>query len=51
MDIVKNTQTGEKTYSPVVLLTKSPWQDKMYLLPIASDEIRRNPDLTQSPGW
>ena len=51
MRIVKNVQTGEKTYIPVVLLTKNPWEEKMNLLPIATDEIRRNPDLQQAPGW
>jgi hypothetical protein len=51
MDIILNTQTGVKTYNSVVLLTKSPWQDKMNLLPVATDEIRRNPGLSQTPGW
>ncbi len=51
MDIVLNTTTGVKTYTPVVLLTKSPWDDKKNLLPVSSAEVRRNPDLTQTPGW
>ena len=51
MKIVKNTATGEKSYTPVILLTKSPWEEKMNLLPIATDEIRRNPELEQTPGW
>lgn len=51
MRIVKDLETGKKTYTPVVLLAKQPWEPKMYLLPIASDEIRRNPDLEQNPGW
>ncbi|HET8656998.1 MAG TPA: RagB/SusD family nutrient uptake outer membrane protein [Longimicrobiaceae bacterium] len=51
MRIIKDVNTGVKTYEPYVLLEKEPWEEKMYLLPIASDEIRRNPELTQAPGW
>jgi hypothetical protein len=51
MDVVRNMQTGQKTYIPVELLVKAPYQDRMDLLPVASDEIRRNPKLTQTPGW
>jgi len=52
MDILKNLTTNVITYNPnVILIQKDAWQDKMYLLPIATDEIRRNsPDL-QTPGW
>jgi hypothetical protein len=51
MDVIKNLTTGISTYSPVLLLTKNPWQDKMYLLPIERSEIQRNKELTQTPGW
>lgn len=27
------------------------WDDKLYLEPIPSGEIQRNPQLTQNPGW
>ena len=51
MDIIKNLTTGVSTYTPVLLLTKNPWQDKMYLLPVERAEIQRtSPDL-QTPGW
>ena len=51
MDIVKNLTTGATTYTPVELLVKSPYQEKMNLLPIETAEIRRNKELAQTPGW
>jgi starch-binding outer membrane protein, SusD/RagB family len=51
MDIIKNIQSGRKSYRPIELLVKAPYQDKMNLLPVATEEIRRNPSLTQAPGW
>lgn len=47
MQITKN---GDRyTYNRV---TKSRyWDDKMYLFPIPDSEIRKNPNLTQNPGW
>ena len=51
MDVFLNTNTGVKTYTPVLLLQKNPYQDKMNLLPIETAEIRRNPELAQTPGW
>jgi hypothetical protein len=51
MDVFKNVSTGAKTYRPVLLLQKNPYQDKMNLLPIETAEIRRNPELTQTPNW
>ena len=50
MDIVL-TAADDRVYTPVELLVKAPYEDKMNLLPIATDEIRRNPELTQTPGW
>ena len=44
--------TGVKRYHEVVLLDKSgTYEEHMNLLPIAADEIQRNPLLTQTPGW
>ncbi|MGH7578122.1 MAG: RagB/SusD family nutrient uptake outer membrane protein [Longimicrobiales bacterium] len=51
MDIMRNLATGEQTYTPVDLLVKAPYEDRMNLLPVATEEIRRNPELTQAPGW
>jgi starch-binding outer membrane protein, SusD/RagB family len=50
MDIVK-TDSGDLTYTPVDLLVKAPYEEKMNLLPVATEEIRRNPGLTQTEGW
>jgi starch-binding outer membrane protein, SusD/RagB family len=51
MDITRNQVTQVKTYTPVQLLVKATYEDKMNLLPIATSEIRRNKELEQSPGW
>lgn len=51
MDIVKDLGTGVTTYTPVQLLMKAPYQDKMNLLPVETNEIRRNPKMGQTPGW
>ncbi len=51
MDVTLNLNTGVKTYTPVLLLQKNPYQDKMNLLPIETAEIRRNPELAQTTGW
>ena len=51
MDILKNLSTGVKTYTPVLLLQKNPYLDKLNLLPIETAEIRRNPELTQTTGY
>jgi hypothetical protein len=51
MDIVKDLSTGATTYSPVLLLQKNPYQDKMNLLPVETAEIQRNPELAQTTGW
>ena len=50
MDIIRNLTTGVTTYTPVQLAARK-FEEKLYLLPIESTEIRRNPELTQSPGW
>ncbi|HEX6926728.1 MAG TPA: RagB/SusD family nutrient uptake outer membrane protein [Longimicrobiaceae bacterium] len=50
MDIIKKA-SGELVYRPVELLKKAPYEEKMNLLPVATAEIRRNPELAQTPGW
>ena len=52
LDIFLNMNTGVKTYTPVLLLQKNPYQDKMNLLPISKSEIDKNKGtLEQTPGW
>lgn len=51
MDISKNLATGVTTYSPVLLLQKNPYQDKMNLLPVDNAEVLRNDPTLQTPGW
>ncbi len=51
MDITKDLTTGVSTYTPVLLLQKNPYQEKMNLLPIATSEILKNPELKQPTGW
>ncbi len=52
MDIFKNLSTGATTYTPILLLQKNPYQDKMNLLPISTSEIQRNKGtLAQTSGW
>ena len=51
-DVFKNVATGAKRYQKVVLLDKTgTFQAHKSLLPIAQDELRRNPELQQTPGW
>jgi len=52
MDVFLNMTTNVKTYTPILLLQKNPYQDKMNLLPIATSEIQKNKStLDQTPGW
>ncbi len=43
------------TISPSLVLKRSTvnrqWDDKYYLYPIPQSEIKKNPNLTQNPGW
>lgn len=51
MDITKDKTTGVKTYTPVKLLDRK-FTPQMYLLPIATAEIRKNNGtLLQSVTW
>ena len=49
MDIIKDVNTGVKTYTPIQLLVRT-FEEKMHLLPIATDEIKKS-GLEQNPGW
>ena len=51
MDVFLNMNTGVKAYSPVLLLQKNAFQDKMNLLPIETAEVQRNDPSLQTPGW
>jgi hypothetical protein len=51
MDVFKDLNTGATTYSPVQLLVKNPYQDKLNLLPVETSEVRRNSPALQTPGW
>ena len=51
MEIIKDVNTGVKTYTPVKLLDRT-FLPKMYLLPIQTDEILKTKGtLTQTPNW
>ncbi|WPP48795.1 RagB/SusD family nutrient uptake outer membrane protein [Catalinimonas niigatensis] len=50
MDVILNTETGEKTYTPVQLLERQ-FEEKMYFLPIEANEILRNSGMEQNPGY
>lgn len=40
------------SYNPTrVLLQKPPYPEQQNLLPVSTDELQRNPRLTQTPGW
>lgn len=42
-------EDGSVIYSPYEV--KRQWSDKMYLFPIPLDQIMKNPNLKQNPGW
>lgn len=51
MQITKNAD-GSFTYTPQSdTQTRSYWDDKMFLFPIAQSEILKSGVLTQNPGW
>jgi len=51
IQIIKDINTGVKTYTPVQYLVRT-FLDKMYLLPIETNEIlKTNGTLTQTTGW
>jgi starch-binding outer membrane protein, SusD/RagB family len=51
MDVIKNLTTGISTYTPVLLLQKNAYQEKMNLLPVERAEIQRNKELAQTKDW
>ena len=52
MDVFLNMNTSVKTYTPLLLLQKNTYRDKMNQLPVATSEIQRNKGtLAQTPGW
>jgi len=51
MQIIKDVTTGVKTYTPVTLLVRPTVTDAMNVLPIDRNEVRRNKELTQAPGY
>ncbi|MDW7695868.1 RagB/SusD family nutrient uptake outer membrane protein [Flammeovirgaceae bacterium SG7u.111] len=56
IDIVKDVDTGVKTYTPVSLFERA-WDDRLYFIPIAIEEIQKangdatDGELTQTPGY
>ena len=51
-DVIKNVTTGVKTYSKILLLDKTgTFQAYKSLLPIERNELRRNPQITQTKDW
>lgn len=51
VDILRDPATGIKTYVNKII-TNRVWNDKMYLLPIATVEINKNKgSVAQNPGW
>lgn len=45
------TKVGDDSFSYTKTNKPLVWDDKMYLFPIPDSEIRKNPNLTQNPGW
>ncbi|MBN1144638.1 MAG: RagB/SusD family nutrient uptake outer membrane protein [Bacteroidales bacterium] len=51
MDIIRDVNTGTYTYSPVQMRTRL-FEEKMYLLPIATDELNKlGGTVSQTTGW
>lgn len=44
-------KTGEDTYSYTRVQSDRFWNDRMYFFPVPAVEQRKNPALTQNPGW
>ena len=49
MKLSQNPDTEEITYTRVI--REREWSDKMYFSPIPDQEIRKNNNLVQNPGW
>lgn len=50
VDIHRDPQSGKLTYTYSVLL-KNSFPEKMYYLPIPQQEMEKNPNLVQNPGY
>ncbi|MBN1951541.1 MAG: RagB/SusD family nutrient uptake outer membrane protein [Bacteroidales bacterium] len=51
MDVILNINTGDTIYREVQLLERT-FEERMYLLPIATDEINKNEgSIEQNPEW
>lgn len=48
--IVKDPATGKYAYSDYETNDRL-WEDRMYLYPIPTTELNKNPKLKQNPGW
>ena len=48
---MKITKNGDGTYSYARQTMNRKWDDKMYLFPIPIDQILKNGNLEQNPGW
>lgn len=48
---MKITKNGDGTYSYERQTVSREWDDKMYLFPIPVDQILKNGNLEQNPGW
>ncbi len=48
---MKITKNGDGTYSYKRETVTREWDDKMYLFPIPVDQILKNGNLEQNPGW
>jgi hypothetical protein len=48
---LKLTKEADGTISSKVKTVSRNWDDKMYLFPIPQNDILKNHNLTQNPGW
>jgi len=48
---MKITKNDDGTYTYTRKTVTRQWDDKMYLFPIPIDEILKDPNLEQNPGW
>lgn len=47
-----NTQLGADNHTLVFMKTqKRTWNDKLYFYPIPANDLTKNPNLKQNPGW
>ncbi len=52
MSITRNYNGSDYVYTYTkTLMDRNSWDDKWYLFPIPTEEIQKNPNLTQNPGW